>query len=440
MADDAVRNAPTDGASTDRVPVDTDACSSTGTDDTLAIDVPDTSLRDESITIRITGAAPSETVEFDTSMEDPRGVEWRSSAIFTADADGIVDLTKRAPESGSYEGIEPMGWLWSMTATEDASVTGLRRAKQSTVELTATTTEQRAERTITRRLSAPGVDRRPVESDRLAGTLFEPTGAGPHPGVIALHGSGGDPAEDVAGLLASRGYVALALRYFGDAEPIPDELVRVPLSYFETATTWLQSQEIVSDEQIGLFGMSRGGELALLLGSRLDRVGAVVSYVGSGVAYNTPHGPSAWAEDGDPVSHVSATDAHERPGDVGTTPLLTRALETADGATIREATIPIEEADGPILLVSGGNDPVWPSRDLSQIAVERLRARDFAYEFEHLTYDDAGHYITPPYLPKTDPIFGGTPAAMARADEDAWPTALEYLSKRLESNEEGTDD
>lgn len=435
MDDDAVQDTPTTDAPTDRIPVDTDAQNSTVADGNLAIDAPESSLRDRAIAIRITGTAPSEPVELDALMEDPHGVEWRSSTTFTADADGVVDLEKHAPESGSDEGIEPMGWLWSMTPTEDASVTGLRNATKSTVELTATTAEQRAERAITRQLSAPGVDRRPVESDQLAGTLFEPAGTEPRPGVIALHGSGGNPAEDVAALLASRGYVALALQYAGDANPIPDELVRVPLSYFETAASWLRSRETVWDGRIGVFGMSRGGELALLLGSRFDWVGAVVSYVGSGVAFDTPRGSTAWIENGDPVPHVKTTDAHERPEDDGTTPMLIRALEAADEATLRRATIPVEETDAPILLVSGGSDPVWPCRRLSKIAVERLREHDFAHEFEHLTYDDAGHYITAPYLPKTDSVFGGTPAGMVHADEGAWSAALEYLSKGLEPNE-----
>ncbi|PSP28736.1 hypothetical protein BRC65_01485, partial [Halobacteriales archaeon QH_2_65_14] len=48
--------------------------------------------------------------------------------------------------------------------------------------------------------------------------------------------------------------------------------------------------------------------------------------------------------------------------------------------------------------------------------------------FDHLTYEDAGHFITPPALPKSHRMFGGTPAGLARADRDSWPRVLETLA------------
>jgi hypothetical protein len=44
-----------------------------------------------------------------------------------------------------------------------------------------------------------------------------------------------------------------------------------------------------------------------------------------------------------------------------------------------------------------------------------------------MSYDDAGHFLTPPYLPKASPVFGGSLAGRARADADAWPGALAFL-------------
>ena len=51
--------------------------------------------------------------------------------------------------------------------------------------------------------------------------------------------------------------------------------------------------------------------------------------------------------------------------------------------------------------------------------------------FDHLTYEDAGHFITPPALPKSHRMFGGTPAGLARADRDSWPRVLETLAAGL---------
>jgi hypothetical protein len=101
-------------------------------------------------------------------------------------------------------------------------------------------------------------------------------------------------------------------------------------------------------------------------------------------------------------------------------------------ATIREATTPVEEIDGPVCLVSGGGDPIWPASRLAEIGIDRLDRAGFGHGYEHRRYDDAGHFITPPYLPKSDEIFGCPAAAMARADVDAWPAALDTLAAGLD--------
>ncbi|WP_195892538.1 hypothetical protein [Halopiger goleimassiliensis] len=48
---------------------------------------------------------------------------------------------------------------------------------------------------------------------------------------------------------------------------------------------------------------------------------------------------------------------------------------------------------------------------------------------------DAGHFVTPPYLPKNHRVFGGTAAGMAEADADSWPAALEYLAAGLDADD-----
>ncbi len=73
------------------------------------------------------------------------------------------------------------------------------------------------------------VTRRPVEEEGLVGTLFCPSTPTPHPAVIAL--GGGWPQRRRSGggaeTLASEGFTALALAYFG-VDPLPRELVETP--------------------------------------------------------------------------------------------------------------------------------------------------------------------------------------------------------------------
>ena len=112
-----------------------------------------------------------------------------------------------------------------------------------------------------------------------------------------------------------------------------------------------------------------------------------------------------------------------------------------DPLAVERATIPVEKTKGPILLVSGTDDQMWPSSALSDIAVRRLEAHDHPFTFRHLKYDGAGHTILVPYGPLTLRVVavpadgsagrlysqGGTPKADAQAGVDAWRNTLEFL-------------
>ncbi|WP_135820686.1 acyl-CoA thioester hydrolase/BAAT C-terminal domain-containing protein [Halostella litorea] len=403
---------------------ETDPTASTA-DEQIAIRAPDRSRNDEPISVRITGADAGATVEFEAALTDDDGVEWRSRASFTADGDGVVDLTETAPDDGSYEGVAPMGWLWSMTADADVLMPELTADPEVAVDLRATSGGERAERTIVRELYDEGITKRPVDRDGLVGTLYEPAGDGPHPGVLSLHGSGGQTPVRTVQLLASHGFAVLAVQYFGEAEPIPDEHRSVPLSYFDEAASWLRAQPSVRDGQLGAVGGSRGGELALLLGARFDWIGAVVAYAGSGVAWDSPSGEPGWVHDGEAVPHLEGKDIPRETVEAGL------ADEPVD-----EATIAVERTDGPVLLITGDDDQLWPAGRLSRIAMDRLDAADHGYEYEHRSYEGAGHLISVPYVPTAEfDMGGGTPSGTARAAADSWPAVLEYLERGLDATE-----
>lgn len=60
---------------------------------------------------------------------------------------------------------------------------------------------------------------------------------------------------------------------------------------------------------------------------------------------------------------------------------------------------------GPIMLVSGTDDQVWPSSTMANLAMERLRKKGFAQMAEHLKYEGAGHFIGLPAWPTSGRIF-----------------------------------
>jgi hypothetical protein len=116
-----------------------------------------------------------------------------------------------------------------------------------------------------------------------------------------------------------------------------------------------------------------------------------------------------------------------------------------DPEAIKGTEIPIENTDGNILLISGQDDQLWPSSPMSELAIERLKAIEFIHNYKHLTYPDAGHMITAPFVPTTiseatHPIngifmkLGGTPKGNAYARMDSWQQILKFLEESFETN------
>jgi len=391
--------------------------------DSLTIDAPPNSPNDDEIRIQITGSEPDAEVRFEATLVDHDGVEWSSWATFVTDDEGVVDLTEGAPGSGSYEGTEPMGWLWSMET--DAEVRGATLDVEPTVEvdLTAETETDRTQRTIRRECYDPELTSRPVDTAELAGQLFLPAADGPHPGALLLHGSGGRLPTRTAQSLATHGFAVFAVRYVGEHDAIPDRHRSVPLSYFDQAAAWFQDLDAVHPESLGVMGGSRGGELALLLGSRFEWVGAVVALAASGVAWDSPSGEPGWTADGEAVPHLEGKPIPRE-----------TVANGLDDEPVEEAVIPVEQTDGPILLASGRDDRVWPATELCEIATDRLARSGFEHDFEHLVFEDAGHLISTPYAPLTGfEGGGGTPRGTAHAAEQSWPVVLDCLAGGLAS-------
>jgi dienelactone hydrolase len=115
----------------------------------------------------------------------------------------------------------------------------------------------------------------------------------------------------------------------------------------------------------------------------------------------------------------------------------------ADAAAVEACGIPVERIGGPVLLISGEDDALWPSALMGEMALERLRRAAHPYPDAHLRYPGAGHLIGYPYLPTTVSVrrhpalgralaYGGTPVGAAGATADAWPRVLAFLRDTLQ--------
>lgn len=419
---------------------------------------PSDSLLDERLSIELTELEPSEEITVWAQINDDNNQTWLSYGRFVTNEDGTVNLAEEAPLSGTYEGVDSMGLLWSMRVKnvprvpflEDESfIVRFAIQRESTV---IDTTE------ITRRFIATDVTHHRVEEEGVVGVFFEPPGTEQHPGVVALHGSEGDIPWNVGAMLASRGYATLALQYFSPTGEgnLPTDLVGVPLEYCDRAIDWLLDQPAVRDGQVGVVGESKGGELALVLGSHSSEVGAVVGYVPSGVVWQGMEGNgmvaegSSWTVNGNDLEFVPLRfgGSLRELIDYGVSMIRGRPMsiewmyrESLQGVKLdrREAaTIPVEQIDGPVLLLSGEKDELWPSSLLSDIVIHRLNKHDHPYSYNHIPYEDAGHFITVPYQPTShfdaweSLKLGGTPSGNARAAADSWPLVLETLSEGLQ--------
>ncbi len=396
-------------------------------------------LIDERIPIIISGLVPhtAVTVELRGGQND----EWTSSATFLADDNGTVDVIKTAPIRGSYKEVDAMGLFWSMerhrrSPSEHVADNEDDEEEPGTLDswtLTAEVAGQSVGRTTIRRRSvAEGVRATPVRTNGLVGTFYEPPRGGRHPAMIVLGGSEGGIPGPVghAGGLASRGYAALALAYFG-VEGLPHTLANIPLEYFGNAIAWLAAQASVDANHIGVIGASRGAELALLLGSIYPRLHAVVAYMPSNVVVRGCCDPRtwfyAWTVGGHPIA------AMPPPG-------------RRDPIEAQHAEIQVERINGPILLVSGKDDGVWPSSESAAKIVARLHQHDFHFPYESLVYDHTGHSIIRPYTPTTslngrrNPTSGrivnrgGTPSGTAKAREDSWQKMIAFVGRALNSD------
>ncbi len=277
----------------------------------------------------------------------------------------------------------------------------------------------------------PNVKHKTVKNEEIVGEIFIPPGNKTHPGVIVLHGGEGRPHDSLAYMLASNGFVAFAIQYFGfwKGEPvdqIPVSIDNIPIEYVKESGEYLLNHERVEGDQVGIIGGSKGGELALLSSTYFDIFGATISISGSGIIFGN-EGDVAWTYRGEPIPYIPFVNSTYQ------------SLQVASEGTIKNATIPIENISGPILAISGEDDGFLNSAKLTGIAMNRLQNHNFNYDHEFIVYENAGHVIGFPYIPTANRnvsiasghqrYVGGTQKGIAKAEADHWPKILQTLNK-----------
>jgi len=421
----------------------------------LSVTQPSGETVDKEVKIQVEQLTPFQEIELHAESKDQKGEVWFSHASFRADSQGQVDVSSSDPlDNSSYESADGMGLFWSMLpASKETSASFDCKNDSFLVDLKLYVDGNLVgQETLARYLKAPDIKKTDIRENGLVGTLFVPQSVHPLPVIITLGGSDGGLSENRAKLLAANGFAVFALGYFR-VEGLPSNLQDIPLEYFEKAFAWLKNQPDIDTSHVGLYGVSRGAELSLILGSFFpDSLQAIAAVVPSSVVYGglseTP--VNAWIYKGRPIlpfAPFTQTDFTDGQGQTALNPASTRQsfLESMkDRQAYAAAGIPVEKIRCPILLVSGGDDQMWPSDIYTDQIIERLTKANSPIICRHLHYPDAGHGINIPNLPIPGPAyyhpvaklwfsFGGTRAADARASADSWKKIVAFFHETLES-------
>jgi len=294
------------------------------------------------------------------------------------------------------------------------------------------------------------VERIEIATEATMGVVLVPAEATPHFAVV-LPGSGGGIPEGPARKLADYGITTFALGYFG-LPGLPPALVGVPIELLQRGIGLFRDR-YAGGKAVGVFGWSKGAELALLLAARsADAIGPVVALAPSHVAWFgiepfRPDQPTAdrgsvrssWTENGDDVPFL--------PHFPDVAPLFTPSglrtdvffdLPRYEPAVLNAARIPVEKAAGPLLLISGDDDHQWPAAPMASEVVDRMNDHGRSGDVTNIVYPGAGHaFLHREFFPApADWIgprfdFGGNAGADAAASEDAWPRIASFLQPRL---------
>ena len=380
----------------------------------LRVDQP-SAMVDQPVKVTVSGLAAGQDVTVRAQATDHSKLAWSSWARFAADPRGVVDLATATPRAGTYTGADPMGLIWSLQPPpghdpRSADFDWYTKDPLPITLIAEVKGGRTASQRLVRRQVADGVARRPLREHGLVGALYTTAPRRPRPTVLVLGGSDGGLPEATAALLASHGYAALALAYFR-APGLPRELTNIPLEYFARAIAWLRDQPEAAGDRILVRGVSRGGELALLLGATYPAaVNGVIA-----VAPSEMVGPGLTAD--------------RRRADLPAWTLHGRPLPAT-------SSIPVERIDGPVMLVAGGDDRLWPSRYSADTIATRLHDAHHRFPVRNLVYEGAGHLIVAPFWPTNlvesaddELLFGGSAAANARANADSWPRMLAFIAE-----------
>ena len=418
----------------------------------MKLDVhPRAALCDQKLTLCVSDLPAHGRVKISASMCLPwaETVRFESTAWFTADARGSVDVSRQKPDSGSYDFADSMGLIASMKSPDPRVMEKVGRNicvdRDFLIEIAAESGSERTSISLERRFKDPQVRCERI-TDEFVGEFYY-SGAPDNQTIVWLGGSGSGLGINalVCAPLASHGFNVLSVPFFGE-KGLPARLSRVPLEYFDRVFGWLAKHPLTSGREVQILGMSKGAEAALLLASRhpwITRVAlwAPHAYCFQGIAFRNE---SSWTYAGKDLPYIrlknrwllgDALRCFLTNKPLGFTPLYQKGLASARNR--EEARIRVENSHSELLLVTSRDCGMWNTYDGCTEIMETLRQHHYAHAVEQVVYEQAGEpYLVPYVIPimssvKLAPrlVFstGGTLEGNLRAQTGAWEKTIAFF-------------
>jgi dienelactone hydrolase len=259
--------------------------------------------------------------------------------------------------------------------------------------------------------------------------------------ILVLGGSEGGlglSTKRTALVLQSEGFSVLQLAYHR-APHQPKNLELVPIEAFERALDWLKLQSNVDPEKIGVFGISKGAEAALLVSTirpndiKAVAAGAPSSVMWTGVnwSYGGASFKPSWSY-GDEALPALRTGQYDH--SLGILSLYVNGLKNLEAYP--DTIISVERTSAPILLVCGEADTLWPSCPMSRQIQNRAEAKGGPL-VNILAYENAGHSSVGTPIARGEIRYeklgslGGTAEGNAYARSDSWPKLVDFFRENL---------
>lgn len=394
---------------------------------TPVIVAPDTIVAGDAVPVVVRGLPPGADVEI--SAEQRASVPLRSVARFKADRSGVVDLARAAPVSGNYAGRDGAGLFWAMHRSKEQPTD----LPVGVLRLSVVADGRRvAVRDVAVLETEPGLVVSAVPGFAGA-TLHRKSGDTALPVVVLLGGSeGGDSfGRSMVPFLTRSGYAALVLPYYAPSwitdpamKGLPAAFADIPVDRLARLRDWMASQPELDGRRIAIIGASKGAEFAMIAAAHYPWLRAVVGIVPSDVVWEG-WGPGIQAEGtrssfalaGQPLPFVPYTGMATALAAMGRgEPAMLAPVHVAgrrdhpDEAVAAE--ISVERYRGPMMVVGGGQDTIWPSSDMARRIALRRQAAGLRTAL--LVFPGAGHNLSGSGWQSLN-AWGTDPAAAATA-------------------------